>query len=391
MVTNRHHLHRTNSHSTQGAGRRSRGACAAHVTFGRLFGLVIIFIVSAPAALFASAYVPPPSATSFAYLVSHAVTPLSDAVIGRTVDPDGIPFEYDAGDNFEHPPDKLVDPRVGAPRALSQNGVCTVIVSVARAYRLPIPFFANLIWQESNFNPRDISRAGAQGIAQFMPQTAVDYGLINPFEPIHAINVAARFLRELHGQFGNLGLAAAAYNAGPRRVINWMAKRGALPGETRNYVMRITGRPADRWTASDAASDPEMALMPAKAPCAEVAEAVVQQVKFVRVARLIKELADATKPPPPEPKIAAKSGAKLADAKPERGRKAARAEHERSGHKTAHRTKEESKVADNKPHRLTKRDAKVADTAKPARRLASAKSRHAHAHNARRTKIASSR
>ena len=58
----------------------------------------------------------------------------------------------------------------------------------------------------------------------------------------------ANSLRELSEQFGNLGLAAAAYNAGPRRVIDWMAKRGALPGETRHYVLRITGHSAEAWT-----------------------------------------------------------------------------------------------------------------------------------------------
>ena len=55
---------------------------------------------------------------------------------------------------------------------------------MAHTYRLPVPFFANLIWQESSFNPRDVSRAGALGIAQFMPKTAIGYGLINPFELI---------------------------------------------------------------------------------------------------------------------------------------------------------------------------------------------------------------
>ena len=152
-----------------------------------------------------------------------------------------------------------------------------------------MPFFANLIWQESSFDTRTISRAGAQGIAQFMPRTAVQFGLINPFEPIHALNVAGKFCASCNEQFGNLGLAAAAYNAGPRRVHDWMAKRGELPGETRNYVIRITGRPVEQWVG--AKIDVEMLLMPAKAPCVEVAEAVEAQVKAVRIVRLIAELA----------------------------------------------------------------------------------------------------
>ena len=59
-----------------------------------------------------------------------------------------------------------------------------------------------------------------------------------------------KFLGELLEQFGNLGLAAAAYNAGPRRVQDWMAKRGRLPDETRNYVRSITGQPAEHWATA---------------------------------------------------------------------------------------------------------------------------------------------
>ena len=167
--------------------------------------------------------------------------------------------------------------------------MCSAAASVAQANNLPVPFFANLIWQESSFDTRTISRAGAQGIAQFMPRTAVQFGLINPFEPIHALNVAGKFVRDLNKQFGNLGLAAAAYNAGPRRVSDWLAKKGEMPGETRNYVVRVTGRPIEEWVG--AKNDVEMLLMPAKAPCVEVAEAVEAQAKAVRMSRLIAELA----------------------------------------------------------------------------------------------------
>ena len=83
---------------------------------------------------------------------------------------------------------------------------------------MPIPFFIRLLFQESGFKPDVVSRAGAQGIAQFMPETAATVGLDNPFDPMQAIAASARLLRNLVRQFGNLGLAAAAYNAGPRRI-----------------------------------------------------------------------------------------------------------------------------------------------------------------------------
>jgi hypothetical protein len=101
-------------------------------------------------------------------------------------------------------------------------------------------------------------------------------------------------LRELSGQFGNVGLAAAAYNAGPRRVIAWLAKRGALPGETRRYVLAITGHSTEVWADAKEKANPEVSLMPAKAPCVEVAEAVEEQARVARVSKLIVELAGAT-------------------------------------------------------------------------------------------------
>jgi hypothetical protein len=64
---------------------------------------------------------------------------------------------------------------------------------------------------------------------------------------MQALPVSARFLHSLHEKFGNHGLAAAAYNAGPRRVTNWLTKRAGLPSETRAYVLTVTGRPAEQW------------------------------------------------------------------------------------------------------------------------------------------------
>ena len=144
---------------------------------------------------------------------------------------------------------------VGAGRAemlrgFSKAELCDAAVAVAVANGLPIPFFTKLIRQESGFRPHVVSRVGAQGIAQFMPKTAASRGLPNPFEPIRALNASAKLLTELVHQFGNLGLAAAAYNAGPRRVREWMAKRGTLPTETKRYVHSITGRAAEAWAAA---------------------------------------------------------------------------------------------------------------------------------------------
>src|SRR5712672_4315907 len=70
------------------------------------------------------------------------------------------------------------------------------------------------------------------------------------FYPVQALPKSAEFLSELRNQFGNLGLAAAAYNAGPRRVQEWLAGSGAMPQETRHYVFAITGTTVDEWAAA---------------------------------------------------------------------------------------------------------------------------------------------
>jgi Transglycosylase SLT domain/SPOR domain len=154
------------------------------------------------------------------------------------------------------PPPAAATPRDARPDASPdlRDSMCLMIESAARAHDLPLEFFARVIWQESRFQPDAVgprTRSGdrAQGIAQFMPGTAAERGLLDPFDPIQALPKSAEFLRELRNQFGNLGLAAAAYNAGPQRVRDWMAGRRTLPAETRNYVLAITGLSADEWAA----------------------------------------------------------------------------------------------------------------------------------------------
>jgi hypothetical protein len=133
------------------------------------------------------------------------------------------------------------------PQPTALDNLCNTLFTSAHNNDLPVPFFANLLWQESRLRADDVSKKGAQGIAQFMPKTAVETGLANPFDPMQAIPASARFLQRLRLQFGNLGFVAAAYNAGPRRVIEWLERRASLPRETRDYVVRVTGLTAEAW------------------------------------------------------------------------------------------------------------------------------------------------
>ena len=80
-----------------------------------------------------------------------------------------------------------------------------------------------------------------------MPGTARMRGLADSFDIEQAIPASAKYLGELKTGFGNLGLAAAAYNAGETRVSRWLSSGGFLPLETENYVLDIMGEPVDKF------------------------------------------------------------------------------------------------------------------------------------------------
>lgn len=153
--------------------------------------------------------------------------------------------------------------------------VCRALSIYARTWRLPEGFFARLIWQESRFDPNALSVAGAEGIAQFIPSTARLRGLENSFDPAEALARSAEYLRFLSDKFGNLGLAAAAYNSGEQRIERYLRAGGYLPLETEDYVATITGVAPATWreappAAIDYALSKDMAFEPA---CIEMAKA----------------------------------------------------------------------------------------------------------------------
>ena len=155
--------------------------------------------------------------------------------------------------------------------ARSEDEICGALTAAAQQNDVPAPFFIRLLFQESRFRPEVVSHAGAQGIAQFMPGTADQMGLANPYDPLQAIPASARLLGQLVRQFGNLGLAAAAYNAGPKRIADWLAAKGKtkLPNETQGYVKVITGKPVEHWSTASARHPAQK--LPEEAPCQAVA------------------------------------------------------------------------------------------------------------------------
>jgi hypothetical protein len=151
---------------------------------------------------------------------------------------------------------------------------CVAIARYAFRERLPEGFLARLIWQESRFDPYALSTAGAQGIAQFMPSTARLRELKNAFDPAEALAKSAAYLRFLNRKYGNLGLAAAAYNGGEGRMSRYIGAGGYLPGETRYYVEIITGLPVEAWLA-DPLPAPDYRLSktePFSTACVKMAE-----------------------------------------------------------------------------------------------------------------------
>jgi hypothetical protein len=111
------------------------------------------------------------------------------------------------------------------------------LLAAATRWSVSAALLAAQLMAESNFNPFAVSPAGAQGIAQFMPETAAAYGLSDPFDPVAAIDAQAHLMADLIRQLGSPELALAGYNAGP----------GAVEGchcippypETQAYVTRI--------------------------------------------------------------------------------------------------------------------------------------------------------
>lgn len=139
-------------------------------------------------------------------------------------------------------PPPLVIPGVPLPKdqvSLPLGPYLQAARLAAKKYRIPEELFLRLVTQESGWDPTAVSRKGAVGLAQLMPNTARSLG-VDPRDPQQNLEGGARYLRKQFETFGSWRLALAAYNAGPRAVQDY---DGIPPyRETQEYVIAILGR-----------------------------------------------------------------------------------------------------------------------------------------------------
>ncbi|HET8668596.1 MAG TPA: lytic transglycosylase domain-containing protein, partial [Terriglobales bacterium] len=124
-------------------------------------------------------------------------------------------------------------------RVVSTAEIDNAIQQAAKRHGVDPNLVRAMIKVESNFNPRAVSRKGAMGLMQLMPDTARGLKVTNPFDPNQNVDAGVRYFKNLMNNYGgNVNLSLAAYNAGARNV----AQAGGVPRfpETQNYVKQIT-------------------------------------------------------------------------------------------------------------------------------------------------------
>jgi soluble lytic murein transglycosylase-like protein len=165
--------------------------------------------------------------------------PTEFGISGAQADGEKLPpVKLAAITTLSDPAVSFQNPNIGATPLRGQYA--PVINAAAQQYGISPALVDAVMWQESRYNPKAVSSAGAIGLMQLMPGTARSLG-VNPHDPWQNVFGGAAYLRRQLDNFdNNVPFALAAYNAGPGAVI----KYGGIPpyAETRNYVATIMRR-----------------------------------------------------------------------------------------------------------------------------------------------------
>jgi len=113
-----------------------------------------------------------------------------------------------------------------------------IIANASQQYDVSFPLLKAIIKAESDFDPRAVSKKGAKGLMQIMPENFKPLGIKDPFDPSQNIHAGARYFKQMYDRFkGKLSLSLAAYNAGPKAVERY--KTVPPYEETEEYVRRV--------------------------------------------------------------------------------------------------------------------------------------------------------
>ena len=180
-----------------------------------------------------------------ALVAALAVVPATGVSAGgiyRYIDADGVIHFSDVPYDKRYKPipkvpDALALSARRRPNAPVQHAFDGLIARTARAHGVDPALVKAVIAAESNFRIEAVSRVGAQGLMQLMPGTAAELGVIAPFKSVDNVNGGVRYLKAMLERYGDVELALAAYNAGPRAVDR---HEGIPPyRETQAYVKRV--------------------------------------------------------------------------------------------------------------------------------------------------------
>jgi soluble lytic murein transglycosylase len=172
----------------------------------------------------------------FVILFSAGLTAHAD--IYRYIDENGVMHFTNTPTSSAHEYKLFLREKPAVTKRYSPKKYDKIIADASRQYGVSIPLIKAIIKAESDFNPKAVSKKGAKGLMQIMPQNFKPLGIEDPFDPSQNIHAGARYFKQMFDRFnGKLALSLAAYNAGPQAVERY--KTVPPYEETEEYVRRV--------------------------------------------------------------------------------------------------------------------------------------------------------